>query len=54
MLVAICIRIKDEDIILPEFVAHNINLGFDRIHIYDNNDQLLPYILFSLFHHYYY
>lgn len=39
MLVGICVRVKNEDIILLEFVAHYINLGFDKIHIYDNNSD---------------
>ena len=37
MLVGICVRVKNEDILLNEFVAHYINLGFDKIHIFDNN-----------------
>jgi hypothetical protein len=41
MLIGICLRVKDEDIILNEFIIHHINLGFDKIHIYDNN-SIIP------------
>ena len=40
VIVGICIRVKDEDIILNEFIVHHINLGFDLIHIYDNNSSI--------------
>lgn len=40
MLVGICVRVKNEDIILKEFIIHHINLGFDLIHIYDNNSSI--------------
>jgi len=41
MLVGVCVRVKNEDVILNEFILHYINIGFDKIHIYDNN-SLIP------------
>lgn len=37
---AVCIRVKDEDQLLENFVIHYLNLGFDRIHIFDNNSKI--------------
>lgn len=40
MLLEICVIVKDEDLILNEFIIHHINLGFNLIHIYDNNSSV--------------
>ena len=36
MKIGVCIRAKDEQKLICEFVAHYMNLGFDKIFIYDN------------------
>ena len=35
----VCAIIKNENLYLREWVEHYINLGFDKIILYDNNDQ---------------
>ncbi|SFV33490.1 glycosyltransferase family 2 protein [Hyphomicrobium facile] len=37
--VTVCLIIKDEGRYLPEWIAHYLALGFDRIVIYDNNSR---------------
>ena len=39
MKIGVCIRAKDEDKIIVDWVRHYIKLGFDRIIIYDNLSQ---------------
>ena len=39
MKIGVCIRAKDEDKIIVDWVRHYVKLGFDRIIIYDNLSQ---------------
>ena len=36
MKIGVCIRAKDEQKIICDWVRHYLNLGFDKIFIYDN------------------
>ena len=39
MKIGVCIRAKDEDKIIVDWVRHYVKLGFDKIIIYDNLSQ---------------
>jgi len=42
MLYGICLFHKDENEFLDEWIDHHFSLGFDIIHIYDNESKVLP------------
>lgn len=44
MQVVVCAMAKNEHRYINEWVEHYINLGFDKIYIYDNDDIDKPYI----------
>ena len=44
MEIVICALAKNEHLYINEWVEHYVNLGFDKIYIYDNDDLDKPYI----------
>ncbi len=47
MLIGACTCVKDEELIILEWVAHYVALGIRRIHIFDNGstDNTIPYLV---------
>ena len=44
MRVVICALAKNEHLYINEWVQHYVNLGVDKIYIYDNDDKTSPFI----------
>ena len=44
MEIVVCAMAKNEHLYINEWVEHYINLGFDKIYIYDNDELDSPYI----------
>lgn len=44
MEVAICAIAKRENLYVNEWVNYHLNLGFDKIYLYDNNDEDYPFV----------
>jgi len=40
MKIAVCCWMKDEDKIIREWIAHYLNLGFDKIYLFDNMSSI--------------
>lgn len=44
MQVVVCAMAKNEHLYINDFVNHYVKLGFDKIYLFDNDDQNSPYI----------
>ena len=44
MRVVVCALAKNEHLYINEWVKHYVNLGFDKIYLYDNDDNNSKYI----------